>query len=170
MTSKPKRRTAWAAALALPVSLAHVSLAHAGGPPQLKEGLWQIHGESITQPGEKKTDITYKLCRDHAYDKAANAILMNVKGCTTVIKDQGDGKFASASNCNINGTTIISNGVSVFKDKTFMHSETQAKFVPAFEGKTEETMTQDQQYIGSCPPGVKVGDTISAAGFIQHHN
>jgi hypothetical protein len=31
-------------------------------------------------------------------------------------------------------------------------------------------MVQDQRYIGSCPAGVKPGDTISADGFIRHHD
>jgi hypothetical protein len=161
----PGRLAAWTAAAAL-LPLAG---AHAGDPPKLKEGLWEIHAQTIENPGEKTTQIIYKLCRDHAYDKAADALLKDVKGCTTILKDLGDGKFASASNCAVNGITVVSNGVTVFKSNSFTHSETQAKYVPAFNGKAEEAMTQDQQYIGACPTGVKVGDTISADGFIRHH-
>ena len=144
--------------------------AHAGDPPKLKEGLWEVHVQSDEKPTPKKTDITYKLCRDHAYDKTADAVLKNLPGCTTVIKDVGGGKFSSASNCIVNGTTVVSSGFTTFTDKTSTHSETQAKYLPPFNGKTEETMIQDQRYIGECPTGVKPGDTINADGFIRHHD
>ena len=144
--------------------------AHAGSPPKLKEGLWEIHGESTVQPGDKKKELTYRLCRDHAYDKAANAILMQIKGCTTEMKDAGNGRFNSASKCNVNGTTIISGGFTLFTSDISMHSETQSRFMPAFEGKTDEFVIQDQRYVGACPATMKAGDTISAEGFIRHQN
>jgi hypothetical protein len=147
-----------------------ISLAHAGNPPKMKEGLWSIHGESIERPGEKKTEFTYKLCRNHDYDKAANALLKSVKGCNTLFKDQGGGKYEAASTCNVAGTTIISNGITTYKGQESMHSETRAKYTPALNGKTDETMTEDQQFIGQCPAGMKVGDTMGADGIIRHHD
>ena len=142
----------------------------ASGPPALREGLWEIRAQTIEKPGDRKIEAAYKLCRDHAYDKAANALLKNVKGCSTVVKDQGDGKLASASNCNVNGISIVSNGATVFKSAEATHSETQARYSPPFNGKTDESMTQDQQYLGACPPTMKAGDTLSPEGFIRHHD
>lgn len=147
-----------------------IAVAHAGDPPKIKEGLWYIHGESIEKPGDKKTEFTYKLCRDHAFDKAANALLKNVKGCRTLFKDQGDGKYEAASTCNVAGTSIISNGITAYKGRESTHSETRAKYTPPLNGKTDETMTEDQQYIGACPAGMKVGDTMGADGIIRHHD
>ncbi len=144
--------------------------ARAGEPPKLKEGLWVIHVQSVEQPGDKRNDVTYKLCRDHAYDKAANDQLKNLPGCTTVIKDAGDGKFVSASNCTVNGTLVVSNGFTTFVSKTITHSETQAKYTPPFRGKSDESMIQDQQYVGDCPSGLKPGDTIGPDGLIRHRN
>jgi hypothetical protein len=142
----------------------------ASGPPALKEGLWEIHAQSVEKPAERKTALTYKLCRDHAYDKAANALLKSVKGCSTAVKELGGGKIASASTCNVNGVSIVSNGVTTFLGEQQIHSETQAQYSPPFNGKSAESMIQDQQYVGVCPPSMRVGDTISAEGFIQHHN
>ena len=51
--------------------------------PEIQEGLWEIHSQGIENPGNKKTDFTHKLCRDHAYDKAALAMVKNMKGCTS---------------------------------------------------------------------------------------
>jgi hypothetical protein len=139
-------------------------------PPKLREGLWEIRAQSIQKPGDIKTDVAYKLCRDHAYDQAAVTVLKKVKGCTTALKTVGANQFASASNCTVNGVTIISSGVTTFRSAETTHSETQATYVPAFNGKTAETMTQDQQYVSVCPPTMKVGDTLSAEGFIRHHD
>ena len=163
------RHTVWGAGAALLLALP-LATARAGDPPKFKEGLWEVHVVSEEKPVGKKSDITYRLCRDHAYDKAADAILKNLPGCTTVIKDVGGGKFSSASNCVVNGTTVVSTAMTTFTDKIASHSETTAKFIPPLNGKTDETMTQDQHYVGSCPSDLKPGDTISADGFIRHHN
>ncbi len=147
-----------------------LAAARAGDPPKLKEGLWEVYVHSEEQPAGTQANITYQVCRDHAYDKKADEILKNLPGCTTIVKDEGKGKFSSASTCVVNGTTVISTGVTLFTSKTATHSETDAKYLPPFNGKTEETMVQDQRYIGNCPGGVKPGDTISPDGFIRHHD
>jgi hypothetical protein len=152
------------------VVLLPLAAARAGDPPKLKEGLWEVYVHSEEQPAGKQANITYQVCRDHAYDKKADEILKKLPGCTTIVKDEGKGKFSSASNCVVNGTTVISTGVTLFTSKTATHSETDAKYLPPFNGKTEETMVQDQRYIGNCPAGVKPGDTISPDGFIRHHD
>lgn len=161
-----------AVARVLPLAIALILplAALAGDPPKLKEGLWEIHVQSEEKPTGARTDVTYQLCRDHAYDKTADDVLKNLPGCTTVIKDAGKGRFESASNCVVNGTTVVSTGVTVFTSKTATHSETAAKYLPPFKGKTEETMIQDQRYVGDCPKALKPGDTISPEGFIRHHN
>jgi hypothetical protein len=35
--------------------LLSVGLAHAADPPDVKEGLWSIHTQTIDQPGDKKS-------------------------------------------------------------------------------------------------------------------
>jgi hypothetical protein len=166
------RRIPAAAAIAVVTTTAMVlpAAAWAGDPPKLKEGLWDIRGERIESPGDKRTEFAYKLCRDHAYDKAANAQLKNVKGCSTVIKKVDGGKFSSASTCTVDGMTIVSNGLSAYKGDSSTHAETHAIYTPPFNGKSEETLTEDQQYLGKCPTGMKPGDTIAPDGIIRHHN
>lgn len=144
--------------------------AWAGGPPKLREGLWEVRAQIIENPGGKHSEFTYRMCRDHAYDKAADEQLKNVKGCNTVIKNLGGGKFSSASTCTVAAITIVSNGVSIYSKDVSVHSETHATYTPAFNGKSEETMTQDQQYVAKCPANMKPGDRITPDGFIQHHD
>jgi hypothetical protein len=141
----------------------------ASGPPALRAGLWDVHLQSVEKPGDKHGDFSYQLCRDHAYDKAADARLKNVPGCTTVVKDLGGGSYASASNCTVAGITIVSNATSTFKRDGSTHSESHATYAPAFNGKTEETMTQDQHFAGKCPSDMKPGDTVTADGLVVHH-
>jgi hypothetical protein len=138
-------------------------------PPKLKPGLWQIQGQSVEKPLGTKTEFSYQLCRDRAYDAAQNAQLKNVKGCNTVLKNLGGGKFTSASNCKVGVTLIGSNGVTVFKNDAATHSETHATYAPPLKGKAEETMTEDQQYLGACPFGMRPGDTLGADGIVRHH-
>ena len=66
-----------AVALALPI-------ANAANPPEVKEGLWSVHTQSIDNPGNKRSEGTYTLCRDHAYDQSMRAKAKNMKGCNKV--------------------------------------------------------------------------------------
>ena len=81
----------------LPMSLALIllSVARAADPPPLKEGLWEISGQSIENPGNKRTEFKYQLCRNHAYDSAMDALVKNAQGCTTSFDDLVGGRFAS---------------------------------------------------------------------------
>jgi hypothetical protein len=142
----------------------------ANGPPKLKEGLWEIRGQRVENPGDKHSDFIYKLCRDHALDRAADAELKNVKGCNTAIKKVADGKYSSASTCQVAGVTIVSTGSSSYKGDESVHADTHAAYTPAYNGKTEETLTEDQQYVGKCSAAMKPGDRINPDGIIWHHD
>lgn len=144
--------------------------AQAAEPPKLKEGLWDIRGERVENPGAQRTEFAYKLCRDRAYDKAAEAALKGVKGCTTILKKLGSGEFASASRCAADGMIITSNGLSTYQGDTAVHSETHAAYTPPFNGKTDETLTEDQHYLGKCPAAMKPGDRIAPDGIVRHHD
>jgi hypothetical protein len=139
-------------------------------PPKLKEGLWDIRGQRVENPGNKHTDFTYKLCRDHAFDRAADAMLRDVKDCNTVLKKLGDGKYSSASTCRAVGVTIDSTGSSSYRRDESIHTDTHAAYSPAFNGKTEETLTEDQQYIGKCPAPMKPGDRLNQDGILWRHD
>jgi hypothetical protein len=147
-----------------------VPMAHAADPPPLKEGLWEIRGQSIENPGGRKTDFTFRLCRSHAYDKAMDAQVKNVKGCKTSFDAVGGGRFTSASRCEVEGTTVISNGTFTYESPTSTRSESHATYDPALHGKTDETVIQDQMYIGECPKGMNPGDRVTAEGSLQRYS
>jgi len=152
------------AALALAGSL---GLAHADSLPEVHEGLWQIDMQSIDNPGNKKSTVSYKLCRDHAYDKAGQALAKNIKGCGPLNATYGGGNMSSEMRCTVGGTVIESKGTGTYST-TASHTETHATYTPAFYGNTDEMMTQDQKYLGSCPAGMQPGDRMLPDGTIQH--
>jgi hypothetical protein len=144
-----------------------LAVARAADPPPLKEGLWEIHGHSVENPGGKQTDFTYRLCRNHGFDDAMNAQAKNAKECNTSFDDQGGGKYSSASTCAVPGTAIVSNGTYTYESATSVRSESHATYTPAFHGKSEETITEDQKYVGNCPANMKPGDRLMSDGTLQ---
>jgi Protein of unknown function (DUF3617) len=159
-----KRLLCAAAALVL-----QIAIVRAADPPEVQEGLWEVHGQTIENPGNKTTVFTYQLCRSHAYDKAMDALVKNVKGCSTEFDSVGGGRYTSASRCTVAGTLIVSKGTYTHESSTATRSESFATYTPPFHGKTDETVTQDQKYVGDCPAGVNPGDRIMADGSLQRY-
>jgi hypothetical protein len=137
-------------------------------PPDLKEGLWSVHSQSIDNPGNKKTEGTYMLCRSHAFDQSTLARAKSVKGCTTVSETLQAGKYVAEMHCVTAGSVIDSKGTTTFQSDTSTHSESHATYAPALYGVSETTMIMDQKYVGSCPAGAQPGDRIDANGHITH--
>jgi hypothetical protein len=136
----------------------------AAAPPKLLEGLWEFRVQSTENPGAKKTEYSFKLCRDHAYDKQTDDIVKNNKNCTTKIERLASDRFSAASRCTVSGMVIDSKGLSMYRNNTAIHSESAATYMPPLYGKTDETIILDQQYVGACPAGMKPGDRILADG------
>jgi hypothetical protein len=158
-----KRRSPWGLGLLL------FSIAYAANPPALKEGLWQVHGQIVENPGARTTEFSYRLCRNHAYDKAMDEQVRSVKGCTTSFDDLGHGRFTSASRCTVDHVVIDSKGTSVYESDSAMRSESRATYTPAYRGRAEETLVEDQHYLGACPAGIKPGDRLMPDGSLQRY-
>jgi len=150
-----------AAALVLPA-------ARAADPQELKEGLWQIHTQTTDNPGGKKSEGTYSLCRDHAYDNAVRARAKQVKGCTVTDESLTGGKYSAESHCVVAGTTIDTKSTTTSQGDTAFHSESHSTYSPAMYGVNESTMVMEQKYVGSCPAGAKPGDRVNADGTVMH--
>ncbi len=143
-------------------------IANAANLPEVKEGLWSVHTQSVDNPGNKKSDGTYTLCRNHAYDQSAQASAKNLKGCTTVSENLQGGKYSTELRCVVAGTVIDSKGTTTFQGDTSFHSETHATYAPAMGGISETTMIMDQRYLGGCPAGLQPGDRANADGTVIH--
>ena len=150
----------------LTVVIALLPFVNAADAPQLKEGLWSIHTQTIENPGNKKTETTISLCRDHAYDTHANAIAKGVKGCTTLSESSTAGKRSVNMRCVIGGTTIETKSTTTIDGDTSFHSETHTTYTPAMINTNESTMIVDQKYTGACGAGMNPGDRIDASGRV----
>jgi len=158
-----KRPSMLAAALVL------WSVAYAADPPPLQEGLWEVRGRAVDSPSGRVTTFAYRLCRNHAFDAAMDAQIKNAQGCRTSFDDLGGGKFEAASSCNIGGRVIESKGTYTYESTTSTRSESHATYTPPFNGKSEETLVQEQRYLGDCPAGVNPGDRIMGDGKVQRY-
>ncbi|MGO9097343.1 MAG: DUF3617 domain-containing protein [Bryobacteraceae bacterium] len=142
--------------------------ANAANPPGVREGLWSVHTQSIDNPGNKKSEGTYTLCRDHAYDESVLAKAKNMKGCTTNSESFEGGKYSSEMHCAVAGTVVESKGTTIFQGDTSTHSESRATYNPPMAGISETTMIMDQKYVGACPAGAQPGDRTDANGRVTH--
>jgi hypothetical protein len=145
-----------------------ITVGRADDPPQVKEGLWSIHTQSVDNPGNKKSEGTRSICRNHEYDKKAQASAKSVKGCTVTSESVSGNKYSSATRCEIAGTVIQSTGVTTFQGDTAFHTESHSTNTPPMFGVAESTVTIDQKYVGSCPAGMQPGDFMDADGKITH--
>jgi hypothetical protein len=142
--------------------------AYAVDPPDMKEGLWSIHSQSIDNPGNKTSSAAYTLCRSHAYDQSVRVAAKAVKGCTTVSESFLAGKYSNATRCVVANTVIEGKGTTTMQGDSSFHTESHSTYTPPLYGVSETTMIMDQKYVGSCPAGVQPGDRTSADGKVIH--
>jgi hypothetical protein len=136
-------------------------------PPALKEGLWSVHMETTTNPAGKKSQASYTLCHNHAFDESTRAAEKAMKGCNTVSENFQNGTYSSEVQCKIGATTIDSKGITTYTDDT-THGETQVSYSPAMGGVTGSVIVTDSKYQGACPAGTEPGDRTNADGTVIH--
>ena len=142
----------------------------AADPPPVREGLWSIHTVSIDNPGNRRTEGTRSICRNHPYDVRIReqAEKRQKQYCkSTVQKSTGNGS-TEESECTVQGSAVRSKVVTTFVSDASIHSETHATYAPALYGTAEMTMIMDQKYVGACPAGMQPGDFMSSDGRITH--
>ncbi len=153
------------------ISLASFAL-FAADPPAMKEGLWSIHTTSIDNPGNRKTDGTRSICRNHEYDlrirQQAEAKQKQI--CKTYTETSSGNTMTVEEECNVQGSVSKSKTVTTFGGNSSVHAETHATYTPALYGTAESTIIQDQKYTGACPAGMQPGDFMDASGKITHVN
>jgi hypothetical protein len=142
----------------------------AADPPAMKEGLWSIHTISIDNPGNKKSEGTRSICRNHAYDARIRQQTeqKQKQTCKSNSEASSGNTFTAESECSVQNSIIKSKGVTTFNGDSSIHSETHGTYTPALFGVAETTIIMDQKYVGACPAGMQPGDFMSADGKITH--
>jgi hypothetical protein len=157
-------------ALAALAFLFTIATARALEAPVMKEGLWKVHNVTTDGPGTKPEEDSFSICRNHAYDKEAEALANDVmKGCSVNSQTRLGNKITANAVCKVGETTITTKSVTTVSGDTAFHSEASTTYSPAFYGKSQGTTVTDQTYTGSCPAGLEPGDRILSDGTIQRH-
>jgi hypothetical protein len=135
--------------------------------PVMKEGLWKLHSIS-TSAGEKPDESTYFLCRDHAYDLKAKAIVdQSIKACTNISDTASGGKRYLNMTCKAGTSTLTSKGIITSTGDTYYRAETTTTYTPPLYGESQSTMVSEQTWVSACPAGMSPGDRKFADGTIQ---
>jgi hypothetical protein len=154
--------------LILAVTVVSLSIAYTANVPDVKEGLWSVHTTTINNPGNQRSEGTYTLCRNHAFDEAVLARAKNMKNCTIVHENMRGSEYSTQTHCVIGSTVIETKGTVTFQADTAFHSESHGTYTPAMGGISDMTIIMDQKYIGSCPAGQQPGDQTNADGTVMH--
>lgn len=142
----------------------------AADQPLMKEGLWSIHTVSVDNPGNKRTEGTRSICRNHAYDARIReqSEQKQKQTCKPVVRTSSANGFTEESECTVQGSVVKSKTVATFTGDSSIHSETHGTYSPALFGTAEMNMTMDQKYVGPCPAGMEPGDFMSSDGKVTH--
>jgi hypothetical protein len=154
--------------LALATAALTLPIASATDPPAVKEGLWSVHTEITNNPGSKKTEGEYTLCRDHAFDQLVREREKSMKGCSMLSENLQDNKYTSEIRCAAGTITIESKGTTTYQGDSAVHSESHATYTPALGGVSDTTIVRDEKFVGSCPAGAEPGDRTNPDGTVIH--
>ncbi len=140
--------------------------AHADDPPPVREGLWSSHTEATASPGNKRTEKRETVCRNHAYDQYARAQVKRSLACSLSNESLNGATFTTDMRCRIEGSTADFKVTAIYDGDTAVHSVASVTYSPSVGGMSSQTFTVVQNYIGSCPAGMRPGDTKDADGRI----
>jgi len=146
-----------------------VGSAHADDPPPLREGLWSSHTEATSVPGNKSTEKRETICRNHVYDEYARAKLKRSQGCSLSNESLNGATFTTDMRCRIEGSTADFKVIAIYDGDTAVHSVASVTYSPSVAGVSSQTITLVQNYVGSCPAGMRPGDTKGADGRITNN-
>jgi hypothetical protein len=143
-------------------------LAATDNPPPLKEGLWSVTTQTISNPAGTKIEGAYSVCRNHEYDEKIQARTKSMRGCTTVKETLEGTKYTLVSHCEVPGLVYETTATTTTEADTASHSESHTTYKPAMRGIDETTVITDQKYTGSCPADMQPGERMDKDGKVIH--
>ena len=136
--------------------------------PQLKEGLWSVTTQTVSNPAGTKIEGAYSICRNHDYDDKVRARAKVMKGCTITSETFQGGKYTLVSHCEVPGMVFDTTGTTTLDGDSSTHTESHTSYKPAMRGIDETTMIMDQKYTGACPADMQPGDRMDKDGKVIH--
>lgn len=138
--------------------------------PNLKDGLYSWHSQTISQPGNKKQEGSFSVCvsRAHSEEVRAKSKQQMQKICSVNNEHVSGTTVATETECKVMNSVIKTTGKTTISGDSAAHAESHTTYSPPLEGQTEENMTVDEKYVGPCPTGMQPGDRMLKDGSIQH--
>lgn len=135
----------------------YTATAEAANYPQRKPGLWRITMNSAQIGGQ---GITTEQCIDAQTDARMQASSM--QGPDAKCNEQSTKKTADGWTyrvvCQMDQSTATTEGTITGDYANRYEINNVTRFVPAFNGMTEEKMIMTADYKGACPADLKPGD------------
>lgn len=139
------------------VAMLFAASAEAADYPQRKPGLWLISMNSAQMGGQ---GITTEQCVDAKTDATMQASSM--QGPDAKCSEQATQKTANGWTyrviCQIDQSTATTEGTISGNYSSHYEINNVTRFVPAFNGMTEEKMIMTADYKGACPADLNPGD------------
>lgn len=133
-------------------------------PPPMRDGLWTTHTKQI-QHGKTVIDMSIKICHSQALTNSMKATGQEIRkrnNCTSTVTKPSSNSIVEESSCakgpNAGRVTKL---LYTFQGDTGSHMEMHSG-----AGNSETVMIVDSSYVGSCPAGMKPGDSMMADGKI----
>ncbi len=133
-------------------------------PPPMKDGLWETHATQ-TRQGKTLSDNTMKICQSQALTKSLQSMAEQVRHkneCTSNVTQSSANSVVEESRCakgpNAGSVTRI-----IYTHQGDTASRTEMHF---HSGSAETVMVMDTKYLGSCPAGMKPGDSMMGGKII----
>lgn len=72
------------------------------------------------------------------------------------------------TSCKLSGSSVITRSILTSTSDTHFRTETFATFNPPIFGRSHDSMTQEETFVGACPASMHPGDHQLPDGTIQH--
>jgi hypothetical protein len=131
-------------------------------PPPMKDGLWETHSSQIQQ-GKSAVDMSIRMCQSAELTKSMQSNgdeLRKKNQCTSTVTHPSSNTYIEESRC-AKGPNAGSSSRIIYSYQGDTASRTEMHLN---EGKSETVLIMDTKFLGSCPAGMKPGDTVMPDG------
>ena len=127
--------------------------------PKMKPGLWETSTSTPGQKGAPGVSSKSTMCITEAVQKDMMAFSQNMGAqCSKNTTRREGNQFIGEAECSFGPSVMKSKSVATFTSDTSYRVESRSVLTPPMNGMSEISATQEANYTGSCPAGMKPGD------------
>jgi hypothetical protein len=136
--------------------------------PKMKPGLWETSTSTPGQKGAPAVASKSTMCVTEAVQKDMMAFSqsMGAKCSKNTTRREGN-KFIGEAECSFGPSVMKSTSVATFTSDSSYRVESRSTITPPLNGMSETSATQEANYAGPCPAGMKPGDMQMAGRTVN---